>query len=93
MRDRQLHERDMVVAWDGSALPEMIGGAIVGALIGLVLATVPPGVMNVIPDVAGVVAGALAGAVLSYVWRPRRITAERQREVIPEEQAIRSRAA
>jgi ABC-type enterobactin transport system permease subunit len=83
----------MGVAWDGWAVPEILAGAIVGAVLGLTLAAVPPGVSNVIPDMAGVVLGALIGAVLSYVWRPRRITAQSLHALTSEEETVRSRAA
>ena len=93
MRDRSLHERDMVVAWDGWPLPEILAGGIMGALIGLTLVAVPPGLNRIVPDVAGIVAGASIGAVLSWLWGPRRIKVRTQAGLTKEERTVRSRAA
>ena len=92
MRDQALHDREMVVAWDGWAMPEILAGAVVGALLGLTVVAVPPGLNRIIPDVAGVAVGVVAGALLSWVWRPRRIRVRTERTLTEEERTVRHAA-
>jgi hypothetical protein len=91
IRDRRAMEQEIVVAWAGWPIPEMIGGAIVGSLLLLTLTAVPPQLRGLVPDQLSVIAGAILGAVLSFIARPRKIELV-ARDMTPEEEHL-TRAA
>ncbi len=96
MNEMRLGRREIETAWAGWPIPEMIGGAIPAGIVGLSAVTVIPALSTVVPNVVGLAAGAVLGAVLSWVWRPRRIALEAQRDMIhamtPEERPVRRAA-
>lgn len=92
MRTREAMRREVVTAWAGWPIPEMIGGAIVGALLLLSVVTVVPQLAAIVPNVVGIAGGAIIGAILSYVWRPRHIAIQGERRIRPEDQHVRRAA-
>jgi hypothetical protein len=92
--ERRVDRRDIEMAHAGGPIPEILGGALVGALLLLCVAAVV--LRGAVPSEAAIAIGALAGALVSWVYRPDRITLERQRDVLhaltPEERPHRRAA-